>query len=102
MFSEATKICREVWCIVYMQECCSSHVYMLVRRCDQVRSGQCVWGNAPKSVGQFVGVAVLCLFPVKMVSGVLNLSQTLFPSSLQERLKKEIKQLEWVSMICSC
>ena len=44
----------EVWCIVYMKECCSLHVYMLVRRCDQVRSGQCAWGNVPKSVGQFV------------------------------------------------
>ena len=67
-----------------------------------MRSGQCVWGNVPKSVGQFVGVAVLCLFPVKMVSGVLHLSQTLFPSSLQERLKKRIEELEDVSMICSC
>ena len=93
---------REVWCVVYMQECCSLHVYMLVRRCDQVRSRQCVWGNVPKSVGQFVGVAVLCLFPVKMVSGVLHLSQTLFPSSLQERLKKGIEYWEDVSMICSC
>ena len=64
--------------------------------------GECVWGNVPKSVGQFVGVAVLCLFPVKMVSGVLHLSQTLFPSSLQEKLKKEIEYWERVSMICSC
>ena len=67
-----------------------------------MRSGQCVWGNVPKSVGQCDGVAVLCLFPVKMVSGVLHLSQTLFPSSLQGRLKKGIKELERVSMICSC
>ena len=47
----------EVWCIVYMQEYCSLHVYMLVRRCDQVRSGQCVWGNVPKSVGQVINLA---------------------------------------------
>ena len=74
-----------------MQECCSLHVYMAT-----------VCGNVPKSVGQFVGVAVLCLFPVKTLSGVLYLSQTLFPSSLQERLKKGIEWWEGVSIICSC
>ena len=67
-----------------------------------MRSGQCVWENVPKSVGQCDGVAVLCLFPVKMVSGVLHLSQTLFPFSLQEWLKKGIERCERVSMICSC